>query len=90
MATSGWIDWRKSKAREIIIDDLETGLLPVDAGELSAREAWEICYVHKAEFVDVAFSQFEKRLKDHRDQVGGHEDYGDAVHGSQGEALPHG
>ena len=61
----GWIDWKKSKAKAIILDDLESGILPVDAAELSAEEAWEI-YEQMAEFVEVVFSQFEARLKDHR------------------------
>jgi hypothetical protein len=45
---------------------LEIGLLPVDASELSAEEAWELVYQHMAEFNEVVFSQFEARLRDHR------------------------
>jgi hypothetical protein len=65
----GWIDWKKSAARQVLMDDLQCGLLPVDAAELSAEEAWEICYQHMAEFVPVVFSQFKLRLRDHRRQV---------------------
>jgi hypothetical protein len=70
MAPDGWIKWRTSRARIIILDDLETGLLPADATVMSAEEAWEICYSHMAEFVDVVFSQFQARLKDHRRRAG--------------------
>ena len=64
-----WIDWRKSEARQIIIDDLRSGRLPLDAAELTADEAWDLQYVHMPEFATVVFSQFKKRLKDHRKQI---------------------
>jgi hypothetical protein len=67
----GWIHWKSSAARKILLDDLERGLLPVDPAELSAEEAWSVCYSHMAEFVPVVFSQFKERLRDHRQQVGG-------------------
>ena len=60
--------------KHIIMDDLEKGLLPVDEEEMSAEEAWSICYQHLAEFVSagVVFDQFFKeRLRDHRKQVRG-------------------
>jgi hypothetical protein len=65
----GWIKWKPSKAKQILLDDLEEGILPVDADELSAEEAWEIMYSHMAEFNEVVFSQFKDRLRDHRKQV---------------------
>jgi hypothetical protein len=55
------------------MDDLISGVLPVDTNELSAEEAWEICYQHMVEFITpepVIFSQFKERLRDHRKQVG--------------------
>jgi hypothetical protein len=61
----GWNNWKKSAAREVLLDDLQQGLLPADAAELSAEEAWEICYQHMAEFVPVVFDQFKERLRDH-------------------------
>jgi hypothetical protein len=69
-AREGWIVWQKSQAREILLDDLQSGLLPVNADELSAEEAWDLVYQHMAEFVPVVFSQFKERLRDHRRQVG--------------------
>ena len=64
-----WIDWRKSEAREVILDDLESGRLPLDADVVSAEEAWEEMYFPLPEFQNVIFSQFKARLKDHRQQV---------------------
>ena len=53
------------------MEDLISGILPLSAQEMSAEEAWEICYSHMLEFVEpgVVFSQFEARLKDHRKQL---------------------
>lgn len=62
------IDWRKSKARKIIIGDLQDGVLPLDENELSAGEAWQVLYCHIAEFAKVPFTQFRDRLRDHRAQ----------------------
>lgn len=68
----GWINWRASASRAIIIDDLVAGILPLSAEEMTAEVAWELCYKHLAEFVEekVQFSQFKKRLQDHRKQIG--------------------
>jgi hypothetical protein len=66
MPPNGWIVWEKSRARAIILEDLETGVLPVDASKMSATEAWEVCYSHMTEFVEVVFSQFDAQLRDHR------------------------
>ena len=65
----GWIDWRYSQAKEVILWDLESGALPLDADAVPAVEAWEH-YRHLPEFSNVIFSQFEKRLHDHRIQLG--------------------
>jgi hypothetical protein len=61
-----FIRWVVSEARKIIIADLEDGILDVDAP--SARNAWDECYSKLAEFANVPFEQFQKRLADHRDQ----------------------
>jgi hypothetical protein len=65
---SDWIDWRKAEAREIILDDLRSGKLPLTEEELPTWEAWE-SYQGMPEFGHVVYSQFEARLKDHRKQV---------------------
>ncbi len=57
--------------KHIIMNDLQTGVLPIDAEEMLAEEAWSICYMHMAEFVraGVVFDQFKERLQDHQKQV---------------------
>lgn len=69
-ARPDWIDWRKSAARQVILDDLADGRLPIDADVVTAEEAWEEMYFILPEFQNVVFSQFKARLKDHRKQVG--------------------
>ena len=53
--------------------------------EMPAEEAWTLYYQHMAEFVEVVFSQFEERLRDHRKKHG--ELVTRALHESQ--ALAH-
>jgi hypothetical protein len=69
---SGWIKWRDSMPKHIIMCDLQTGILPIDAVEMLAEEARVTCYQNMAEFIctGVVFDQFKKRLQDHRKQVG--------------------
>jgi hypothetical protein len=62
----GWINWRASAARNIMLDDLRLGYLPVDAKDLSAEDAWQHIYQHIAEFSGVVFAQFKARLQDYR------------------------
>jgi hypothetical protein len=49
------------------MNDLQKGVLPINAEEMSAEEAWTIGYRHMAEFVraGVVFDQFKERLQDH-------------------------
>ena len=54
-----WIDWCKSKAREIILDNLTTGTLPLDGDAVTAEEAWEEMYWAMPKFEGVVFSQFK-------------------------------
>ena len=65
---ASWIEWRKSDARQIVLDDLESELLPLDEDEMSAEAAWEVMYSHMVEFAAVPFDQFKARLTDHRKQ----------------------
>ena len=64
----GWIDWKKSDARTLVLRDLIEGVLPLSEADCSAAEAWEI-YRHSFEFARVPFAQFEERLRDHRRQI---------------------
>ena len=77
-----YISWRNSIPRCILIEDLIVGILPVEESKMSAEEAWDLCYQHMAEFIDVVFSQFEARLRDHRKQV-----KGDLRHAQEEEAF---
>jgi hypothetical protein len=63
------IKWRNSIAREILLSDLEDGILSTDEKDLSAEEAWEKFYRHFYEFRKVPFEQFKTKIKDHRNQV---------------------
>ena len=65
----GNIKWPKSEPRNIVLDDLLKGVLPVDAKELSAEDAWELSHKNMVEFKDVPFEQFKNRLRDHRRQM---------------------
>ena len=66
----GWIDWRGSKSKVLIVNDLREKKIPVDEKLMSATKAWETRYKFATEFVDekVQFDQFKVRLKDHRKQ----------------------
>lgn len=57
------IDWKKSKARLIVLDDIENGYLLLEEEEMDAQEAWDTLYKGMKEFRDVPFWQFELRLK---------------------------
>jgi hypothetical protein len=61
--------WRNSKARLIVISDLESTLLPLHDKEMSAEVAWNQVYKTMVEFENVPFDMFEARLKEHRKQV---------------------
>jgi hypothetical protein len=73
----GWITWKGSTPRRILIEDLVTGMLPVDGTELSADEAWYTYYSRLEEFKNVPLEQFRERVSDHREQVNG--DLGRAI-----------
>jgi hypothetical protein len=62
-----WINWIKTKARQILLEDLEPGGLLDGFGHLSEADVWHF-YKERPEFKNVVFSQFEARLKDHRKQ----------------------
>jgi hypothetical protein len=65
----GWISWRGSEARAVLMKDLIDDILPVEASRITAEEAWEV-YKTMDEFANVVFDQFKERLRDHRKQVG--------------------
>jgi hypothetical protein len=61
--------WKDSPAREIILEDLTTGNLPLDNAVYSARDAWDQVYSHLIEFHGVAYEQYYRNLRSHREQV---------------------
>ena len=61
-----YIKWKGSAAAAIIKNDLQQGML--DLEEPPANVVWQQTYSKLAEFKDVPFEQFEKRLRDHRQQ----------------------
>jgi hypothetical protein len=63
------VSWRISGAREILLDDLHRGVIPLDAELLSAEDAWHNVYASLDAFRLVPFSQFKRQLKAHRKQV---------------------
>ena len=67
----GWIDWWNSKAKEMVLEDLIEGIVPLTDEECMAEEAWEVWYKNMAEFVreNVLFEQFKDRFKDHHKQI---------------------
>ena len=60
-----FIDWKNSEAKYVLLDDLERGILPLSAQEVSAEEAWVVYQDHPS-FEGVQFDQFKARLADHR------------------------
>lgn len=64
-----YIGWRKSAAKEIVLQDLTPphGIL-VGLDETSAEDLWDF-YKHEEGFAKVPFEQFKLRLKDHRKQT---------------------
>ena len=64
---SGWVDWRVSAARAILVRDLEPGGLLHNMDVVPAAHLFKF-YKNLPEFADVPFDQFKERLKDHRKQ----------------------
>ena len=54
--------WRTSKARQILADDLDAGVLPTDPKLMAPKDAWEVLYSHCPEFKGMAYSKFRNRL----------------------------
>jgi hypothetical protein len=59
-----YIDWQKSQAKNVIISDLEFGVLSAYETAVSSEQAWDV-YKNLPEFKDICFKQFKEHLKDH-------------------------
>ena len=57
----GWIDWRNSAAREILMEDLEQGGWLYGKDDMDAKEVFDIYQAKQEEFQEVPFSQFQYR-----------------------------
>jgi hypothetical protein len=66
--TEGFINWKKSKVKQIILSDLRSGTLQA---HVTAQEAWEVYLESTPVFSQekVVFAQFRDRLRDHRKLV---------------------
>ncbi len=60
----GWIDWRNSAAREIMMEDLEPGGWLYGEDDLDAKLVYDVYKSRQEEFSDVPFDQFEVRYND--------------------------
>lgn len=67
----GWIDWVKSRSRDIILDDLIAGIIPHDPDECSPEFAWNTWYCFIPEIIEekVTYEQFQKQFKAHQLQI---------------------
>lgn len=66
----GTIDWVKSESKQIVLDDLEAGLVSLDDTD-TAEDLYYGMYQYTPEFIaeNVQFQQFKARLQDHRKQI---------------------
>ena len=72
--SKGWINWRSSAARAILLRDLEPGGPLVGMDHVPARDIYEY-YKDKPGFEQVVFDQFKDRLADHRKQASRDREY---------------
>ena len=66
----GTLDWVNSESKQIVLDDLESGIISMDKTE-TAKDLYYSMYQFTPKFIaeKVLFEQFEKHLKDHRKQL---------------------
>ena len=66
-----FIQWASSKSKQILMDDLENGVIPLEEDVITAEIAWDTIYRHAEEFIEerVVFEQFKPALKRHRKAV---------------------
>ena len=63
----GWIDWRYSEAREILLNDLAKNILQPT---VTTKQAWTV-YQCRPAFNNIVFEQLAAHLKDHQQQIAG-------------------
>ena len=52
------VKWADSKARAILISDMEEGILPIHAADLGPREAWDLLYSLLSAFEGMEYEKF--------------------------------
>ena len=64
------IDWAKSESKQIVLDDLEAGVISLDNTD-TAHDLYYGMYQFSPEFIkeNVPYAQFRARLNDHRKQL---------------------
>ena len=67
----GWIDWVKSRSRDIILEDLINGIIPYEEEKCSPDHAWNTWYCFIPEIIEekVVYSQFKERFVAHQRQI---------------------
>ena len=51
------------------MEDLRSGVLPLENEDMTARQAWDLVYSHLIEFQDVEYDQYYRNMRSHRSQV---------------------
>ena len=52
------VDWLKSAARQVILDDLKADIIPLNEATMSAQDCWDEIYSNLVEFHGVPYQQF--------------------------------
>ena len=64
-----FIDWLKSEAKLVLMEDLENDILSLEEAEVPTAFAWGVYREHPAFKNLVCYEQFKARLENHRKQV---------------------
>jgi hypothetical protein len=65
---SGWVDWVKTDARAILLEDLNLCAALRNPDSVTVEQAWEV-YKDLPEFEKIQYSQFKQRFVDHRSRA---------------------
>lgn len=56
-------EWKNSPAKEVLEDDFQSGMLPLENTEMTARQAWDLVYSHLIEFHGVSYDQYYQNFQ---------------------------
>jgi len=68
MASDPKFVWENTCVKDIVLNDLKTGRLPVCEKDMSAQAAWHSLYSRRDEFKNLPFWHFQERLRELRFQ----------------------